>query len=459
MQTSETGSILVVDDQEDILSSASLLFKGEGIRCSTCSDPSQVLSLLNKNDFDLVLLDMNYQGNTTSGKEGLELIDAVIASGCNTPVVVMTAFASMELAVEAIKRGAKDFITKPWDIDRLLSIVRNQFELHKALRRERKLRVENKYLRDENRVNLCYQSEIMADLVHTFEQIAPSDARLLLTGENGTGKSLLAQYCHQLSSRSSGPFISVNMGAVPESLFESELFGHEKGAFTDAKSTRIGRYELADGGTLFMDEIGNISEKHQSTLLRLLESGEYERVGSSKTRKADVRIICATNADLPSLVTAGKFREDLYYRINTIPLTIPPLRERRDDILPLANLFLEKYCAKYQKEITGIGENAKKQLLAYCWPGNVRELDHVLERAVLLCSKIELDEKALLLTSQTSHSVDIEEMTLEQAEKSLLQKAYKKYEQNPNLAAQSLGISRSAFYRKLNKHGILNASP
>ena len=446
--------ILVADDQEDILSSAKLLFKGEGLDCATASSPSEVTYLLGKKEFDLVLLDLNYKRDTTSGKEGLELIEKIRSTDQALPIVVMTAWASVDVAVEAMKLGANDFITKPWDVERLLTIVKNQSELRRALLREEKLQIENRILLSDQSAQITYESNAMAEVLRTLEQVASSDARILITGENGTGKSLLAHTCHQMSNRHSGPFISINMGGLPENLFESELFGHERGAFTDAKKERIGRYELADGGTLFLDEIGNLTLNHQTTLLRLLESGEFERVGSSKTRQADVRIICATNSNLTELISEGKFREDLYYRINTVPVHIPPLRERRQDIMPLANEFLETYRIKYKKNISGFSDELTKLLESYQWPGNVRELDHAIERAVLLSRDDRILPETLSISPSTENSADFDELTLDDAEKMILERAFTKYRKNPNEAAEALGISRSAFYRKLKKYDI-----
>ena len=446
--------VLIADDQKDILSSGRMLFKSEGIECTTAETPQEVIERVKIEEIDLLLLDLNYQRDTTSGKEGIDLIQAIRKLDPLIPIVVMTAWASVEVAVEAMKVGANDFITKPWEIERLLSIVRTQCALKRSLENSQKLESENRLLRKQDEIRLIYQSAAVQKIVDSFEQIAPSDANVLITGENGTGKSLFARYCHQLSSRNDKSFIAVNMGGLPESIFESELFGHIKGAFTDAKTDRIGRFELADGGTLFLDEIGNLPLKHQATLLRLLESGEFERLGSSKTRKADVRLICATNADLPALVRDGTFREDLYYRINTFPIHIPPLRERPEDVFPLSGSFLKKYCCKYRKEGVALSEAALSQLKGYPWPGNVRELDHVIERALLVARTSTIQPQDLGLQETATRSFDLENMTLEAMEKQMLVEAIDRFPGDPNQAADALGITRSSFYRRIHKHGI-----
>ncbi len=450
--------VLIADDQKDILSSGRMLFKSESIDCVTAETPGEVIERLKMEEVDLLLLDLNYRQDTTSGREGIDLIQTIRKQDSITPIVVMTAWASIEVAVEAMKVGANDFVTKPWEIERLLSIVRTQCALKRSLENTRKLESENQLLRKQSEIQLIYESGAVQHIVDAFEQIAPSDANVIITGENGTGKSLFAKLCHQHSARRDKAFISVNMGGLPESLFESELFGHVKGAFTDAKTDRIGRYELADGGTLFLDEIGNLPLKHQATLLRLLESGEFERLGSSRTRRADVRLICATNADLASLVRNGAFREDLYYRINTVPIHIPPLRTRLEDLLPLAKSFLEKYRQKYRKPQLTISEAAIKQLRLYPWPGNVRELEHVIERAVLLAKSVIIQPGDLGIQPQANpvqaQSVAPENMTLEEMEKQMILQVLHRFPGDPNQGARVLGVTRSSFYRRIHKFGI-----
>src|SRR5438034_169214 len=328
-------------------------------------------------------MDLNYARDTTSGQEGLSAIPRIRQIDNSLPIVVMTAWATVELAVEAMKRGARDFVTKPWDNQRLLAIVRTQIELASALRRERKLEAENEMLRG-TMPDLIAQSPAMRPVIEMISRVAPSDANVLITGENGTGKSLIARAIHALSPRASRTMITVNMGGLSETLFESELFGHVKGAFTDAKADRAGRFELADESTLFMDEIANIPLAQQAKLLRVIETGNFERVGSSKTLHANVRIISATNANLEDEIAAGRFRQDLLFCLNTIQIELPPLRERREDIMLLANSFLRQHVQPYRKEITGLDEQVRERLLQHRFPGNVRELDHVVERAVLM---------------------------------------------------------------------------
>lgn len=453
--------VLVADDQPDILRSAQLLFKSEGIACTTCETPKAVLSQLKKQHFDIVLLDLNYQKDTTSGTEGLELIQAIRKEHDTLPIVVMTAWATIDIAVNTMKVGASDFISKPWDVERLLSIVKTQVALSRALLRQNQLEGENRVLRADNKSDLIFASAAMQNIRQSFEQISASDACVLITGENGTGKTQLARLCHDLSHRANKPFIAVNMGALSASVFESEIFGHEKGAFTGANSQRIGRFELADGGTLFLDEIANLPEKQQATLLRLLESGEFERVGSSTTRRANVRIICATNDNLLQAVANGKFRQDLYYRIATVPVQIPPLRERTEDISLLADFFLEKFGKKYHKSDLQIHETARSLMANYAWPGNVRELQHCMERAALLTNTTMIEAMQLGLTenvaqvpSNPSKACHFDGLTLAEVEYHMLDAALIKYLRKPDQAAKALGISRSALYRKLAKHGF-----
>ena len=447
--------ILVCDDEQDILSAARLLFKGEGIRIETALNTREALERMNAEEFDLVLLDLNYSRDTTSGKEGFELIERIREDNPKLPIVVMTAWATVDIAVQAMRIGANDFITKPWDNDRLLSIARNMYALSQSQQREQRLQDENLILRQgKGDPEFISESPAIQEVMDTVRQIAPSDANIVITGENGTGKSILVKCIHKLSTRAQGPLISVNMGGLPESLFESELFGHVKGAFTDAKTDRIGRYELADGGTLLLDEIGELIPSHQTTLLRLLESGEFERLGSSRTRNADVRIVSATNAALEQQVKNGSFRQDLYYRLNTVPIHIPPLRDRLEDIRPLADMFLRRYAKRYRKEISTFSADALQLLESHDWPGNIRELDHAIERAVLLTKTEKIEPGSLGLASNTDRKQRLDEMSLEDVESYLIQRAMKRYNGDPKLTAQALGLSRSAFYRRLQKYAL-----
>ncbi|HJY53719.1 MAG TPA: sigma-54 dependent transcriptional regulator, partial [Candidatus Udaeobacter sp.] len=340
--------ILIADDQRDVLEALRILLKNEGYQTEGVTSISGVFHALEKKEYALLLMDLNYTRDTTSGQEGLAAIVKIQEIDSTLPIVVMTAWATIELAVEAMKRGARDFVTKPWDNQRLLMIVRTQIELAAALRRERKLEAENEILRG-TMPDLIAQSPSMQPVVEMISRVAPSDANVLITGENGTGKSLIAQAIHALSPRATRTMITVNMGGLSETLFESELFGHVKGAFTDAKTDRAGRFELADESTLFMDEIANIPLAQQAKLLRVIETGDFERVGSSKTLHANVRIISATNANLENEIAAGRFRQDLLFRLNTIEIELPPLRDRREDIMPLANSFLRQHAERYRK--------------------------------------------------------------------------------------------------------------
>ncbi len=446
--------ILIADDQDDILTAARLLLKGEGIRADTTTRPEGVLEKLKSESYDVVIIDLNYTKDTTSGAEGLDLLKHITEKQPGLPVIVMTAWATINLAVEAMRQGAQDFVTKPWDNERMLHAIRTQTELYRSRQRELRLEGENRILRNQQQNKLIGESPPVKEMMDTISRVAPSDACILITGENGTGKSMIARIIHDLSSRGEFPFISVNMGGLPEALFESELFGHVKGAFTDAKSDRMGRYELADTGTLFLDEIGNLPENQQTSLLRLLETGEFERVGSSKTRKADARIISATNANLEEKVANATFRQDLYFRLNTVTIEIPPLRERGEDILLLAESFLERYKEKYRKPLSSFSSKAKDLLLSYEWPGNVRELDHAVEKAVLLSEEGEVQPSRLGLSNAKTGSYSLDEMSLDDVEKYYIQRALKRYGGNATDAAKALGLSRSAFYRRLQRHDL-----
>ena len=441
--------VLVADDQADVLEALRLLLKTHGYDIDTATSPSAVLSALEKRDYDALLLDMNYTRDTTSGKEGLDLLQQLGALEPDLPIVVMTAWGSVEGAVEAMRRGARDYIEKPWDNARLMTMLGTQVELGRALRRARRLESENRLLRRDNLPRLIAESPKMKPVLQLMERVGPSDANVLITGEHGTGKELVAQWLHASSARAQKPFIPVNMGGLSEGLFESELFGHVKGSFTDAKTDRVGRFELADGGTIFLDEIGNVPLGLQAKLLRVLQTGDVERVGSSKARHVDVRVISATNARLNEEVTAGRFREDLLFRINTIELHLPPLRERREDIPPLAMHFLRRHAARYRKHLTGFDAGAMQLLLEHAWPGNIRELDHAIERAVLLAQAEQVRAVDLALRGSGAAAPRLEELTLEEVERLLIQKALSRYDGNVSRAAQALGLSRSALYRRI----------
>jgi DNA-binding NtrC family response regulator len=445
--------VLIADDQRDVLEALRILLKGEGHQTESVTSVSGIFNALQQRDYALLMMDLNYTRDTTSGQEGLEVIPKIQALDNTLPIVVMTAWATIDLAVEAMKRGARDFVPKPWDNERLLTIVRTQIELASALRKGRKLEAANKLL-GGNVPNMIADAPSMRPVVEMISRVAPSDANVLITGENGTGKSLIAQALHALSPRASHSMITVNMGGLSETLFESELFGHVKGAFTDAKSDRAGRFELADESSLFMDEIANIPLNQQPKLLRVIETGEFERVGSSKTLHANVRIISATNSNLADEVSGGRFRQDLLFRLNTIEIALPPLRDRREDIIPLANNFLSQHAQRYRKELVGFDETARDRLLQHSFPGNVRELDHVIERAVLMARGSHLKAADLGLTSGGGESKSLEDMSLEEVEAFLIKKALARSNGNARKAAEALGLSRSAFYRRLQQYGL-----
>ena len=453
--------ILIADDQSDVLAALSLLLKGERFQIESASSPEGVLRAIDTHELDVVLIDLNYARDTTSGSEGLDLLSRIRAADATLPVVVMTAWGSVDLAVEAMRRGARDFIQKPWDNARLLAVLRTQVELGEALRRGRRLEAENMALRDSaaetnDLPQVVADSPAMKSVLNLVERIGPADANVLITGENGTGKEVITRLLHSMSSRRSKPLVSLNAGALAEGVFESELFGHVRGAFTDAKSDRVGRFELADGGTLFLDEIGNVPLNLQAKLLRVLETGEFERVGSSKTQKVNVRLLSATNADLHAEVAQGRFRQDLLFRLNTVEIRLPPLRDRLEDIPVLAEHFLKLHRERYRRPIMGFTPEALDALRHHLWPGNVRELDHVVERAVLMSpgNIVTAFDLALEATPDARLSARLEEMSLEDAERLLIKKALARFEGNANRAAEALGLSRSALYRRLQKYGL-----
>jgi DNA-binding NtrC family response regulator len=451
--------ILIADDQADVLAALSLLLKGERYQIQSAASPEGVLKFIDTHEFDVVLIDLNYARDTTSGSEGLDLLSRIRSADPTLPVVVMTAWGSVDIAVEAMRRGARDFIQKPWDNARLLAVLRTQVELAEALRRGRRLEAENMALRDESSNELpqiVAESPSMKSVLNLVERIGPADANVLITGENGTGKEVVTRLLHSISSRRNKPLISLNAGALAEGVFESELFGHVRGAFTDAKTDRVGRFELADGGTLFLDEIGNVPLNLQPKLLRVIETGEFERVGSSKTQKVNVRLLSATNADLHAEVAQGRFRQDLLFRLNTVEIRLPPLRDRIEDIPVLAEHFLKLHRERYRRPIMGFTPEAIDAMRQHLWPGNVRELDHVIERSVLMSpgNIVTAFDLALEATPDARLSARLEEMSLEDAERLLIKKALARFEGNANRAAEALGLSRSALYRRLQKYGL-----
>ena len=445
--------ILIADDQTDVLEALRLLLKGEGYRTETVNAPAKTLAAVEGGEFDVVLMDLNYARDTTSGQEGLDLLARIQALDSALPVVVMTAWANVDLAVEAMRRGARDFVQKPWDNARLAAIIRNQVELGKALRKGQRLEAENELLRGGG-PTLIAEAPAMRPVLELIERVGPSDANVLITGENGTGKGVIARALHAVSPRAARPLVTINMGGLSEGVFDSELFGHVKGAFTDAKTDRVGRFEVADGGTLFLDEIANIPLAQQAKLLRVLETGDFERVGSSKTRRANVRLLSATNANVRGEVEAGRFRQDLLFRLNTVEIQLPPLRQRREDISPLAAYFLRQHALRYRKRVPGFEPGALQVLQEHPWPGNVRELDHAVERAVLMAQGNAVKAGDLGLRAGGESSPRLEEMSLEEVERFLIRKTLARCDGNAMKAAEALGLSRSAFYRRLEKYGL-----
>jgi len=449
--------ILIADDQRDVLEALRLLLKSEDHSCHTVGDPVAAVAAAKKAQYSVALIDLNYTRDTTSGTEGLELLKALKRADPDLPVVAMTAWGSVHLAVEAMRLGAGDFIEKPWDNTRLVSVLRNQIALGAAARREQRLRAENKLLREGESDEFIAESRAMQPLLALIDRVAPTDANVLVLGENGTGKGVVARLIHMRSLRAERALVKVNMGGIADSVFEAEMFGHVRGAFTDAKSDRIGRFELADGSTLFLDEIANIPYPQQAKLLRIVEDGEFERVGSSRTLKIDVRLIAATNADLAAEVAAGRFRKDLLFRLNTVEIRVPPLRERREDIAPLARSFLSRSATRYQREGMHLSAAALDALERYAWPGNVRELSHVMERAVLTATGdqvVQLDFSLSPIPVAFAGGADGPRRTLDEAEQEMIRGALERCGGNIQKTAELLGLSRPSLYRRLEKFGI-----
>ena len=448
--------IFVADDQRDVLEALRLLLKGEGYATESFNHPTALLDALRTQAADAVLMDLNYTRDTTSGEEGLDAIARIRAFDAYVPIVVMTAWGTIELAVEAMRRGAQDFVEKPWDNARLLTVMRTQVALGQALRRTRALEDEHRQMQTADG-DLVANSRAMLPVMETIAQVAPSNANVLVTGESGTGKGVVARMIHERSPRKDKSLVVVNIGALAETVFESEMFGHVKGAFTDAKSDRVGRFELADGGTLFLDEIANIPMAQQARLLRVLEDGEYERLGSSRTLHTDVRVIAATNADLDEEIEGGRFRKDLLFRLNTIHIHLPPLRDREEDLVELAQRFLVQFAARHRCRASGFTDAALGALKRYPWPGNVRELSHVIERAVLLCrgsaiqpADLRLDASPHSSSAAPSHGPQ----TLDEVEHEAIAAALRRHDGNVVAAAEELGVSRSALYRRMEKFGL-----
>lgn len=446
--------ILIIDDDEYVLTSAKLLVKQYYQTVSTLANPTNIISFLTHNTVDVILLDMNYRRGVNDGIEGLNWLKRIKEFDDTITVIPMTAYADIDLAVAAVKKGAADFVTKPWQNDKLLATIGSAFQLKKSKQEISILKAQRKEI--EKEVSQSFNTfigecEPIKAIKQTVGQIAATDATILITGENGTGKEVVARAIHNSSIRSKGPFISIDLGAIPDSLFESELFGHKKGAFTDAKTDKIGRFSLANGGTLFLDEIGNLSSNAQSKLLGVLQTLKITAVGAQNHEDLDVRIIAATNTNLPQRMLNNSFRTDLFYRLNTVEIQLPPLRDRKADIALLADYFLELYCKKYHKTNLNLSKADYLKLREYNWPGNIRELQHVIERTVILSkNSIEL----MWPGNQLNTTISNDNLNLETIEKETIIKALEKYKGNISQTAKALGLTRTALYRRLEKHGI-----
>lgn len=452
--------VLIADDDINILASLQYVLSEEGFDIIAVTTPQAALENIKQHSFDLVLLDMNFVQDTTSGAEGLQLVKAISELEILVPIIVMTGWATIDIAVEAMQAGARDFIQKPWHNERLINAINLQIDLASSTKQNQRLVQQNKLLTSQilpdQRDGIIANSLAMKQLLATLEDLAQSDMSILLTGDNGTGKSMLAAYVHSVSKRSDNAFVAVNMGAITESLFESEMFGHTKGAFTDAKDNRIGRFEMAEQGTLFLDELANIPIAQQAKLLRVLEEKKFESVGSNKSLNADVRIISATNSDLLAAIDDKVFRQDLYYRLNTIELRVPSLNERTEDIAPLAQYFLQTFSNKYNRECPILSSKAINCLEQHPWPGNIRELSHLMERVLFTCKSTVIDDFDLMLgkTAEVKNSLDNPDLTLDEIEKQALVQRLKLYRGNATDTAKSLGLSRSGYYRRLTKYEL-----
>jgi len=450
--------ILIADDDLNIIASLKYILSEENFDILAMTTPAAVVENLKRETVDLVLIDMNFQQDTTSGSEGLQLVKAIREIDNQLPIIVMTGWATIDIAVDAMRAGAKDFIQKPWNNERIISAIKTQIKLaqidHKLLRlsQENKMLSANAY--PDNKGGIIAESPAMKQLLSNLNDLAKSNMSILLTGDNGTGKSMLASYVHQCSQRAENSFVSVNMGAISESLFESEMFGHVKGAFTDAKENRIGRFEMAEQGTLFLDELANIPFAQQAKLLRVLEENKFEAVGSSKSLQADVRVISATNCDLAEAINEKSFREDLYYRLNTVQFRVPSLKERVEDIKALAVHFLQAFSVKYQLPCPELSEQAVINLQQYQWPGNIRELSHLMERVLFTCKKTTISAQDLMLetTKLNSASLDNPVLTMDEIEQQALLTRLQYHQGNATQTAKSLGLSRSGFYRRMGKY-------
>lgn len=453
----EGGKILMIDDDEDVLLAAKMLLKKSNHQVIIEKNPNKIPFLLNNDSYDVILLDMNFSKDTTSGKEGFEWLKQIKEREPDAVVIMITAFGDVEMAVRALKEGATDFILKPWQNEKLVATISTAIKLKKSYNEVDKLRKAKQMLEEQISQpfrDIIGQSQALHEVFSLIDKVAKTDANILILGENGTGKELVARAIHQKSLRKDSSFVAVDMGAITETLFESELFGHKKGSFTDAREDRPGRFELANGGTLFLDEIGNLSMSLQSKLLTVLQSRQVTRVGSNQAIDIDIRLVCATNLPLHQMVKEGKFRQDLLYRINTVEIPIPPLSERIDDIPMLANHFLNYYAKKYRKEVLSISAGAMNKLKKYPWPGNVRELQHSLERAVIMADSPTLQESDFLFSRKGIEPSLSDTLNLDEVEKAAVVKAIQLHGGNISKAAEELGLTRASLYRRMEKYGL-----
>ena len=456
---SSLAKVLIIDDEEDILLSLRMFLRNQVALVHTEHNPNLIPRLLRKEDYDVILLDMNYRKGETSGNDGLRWLEKILELKPDASVIVITAFADVDLAVEAIKLGAIEFVEKPWRNQKLLSTILTVYELNKSRKTVNKLEQKQKILSDtldQSFTEIIGESDPMKKVFKTIDKVGKTDANILLLGENGTGKELIARALHRASPRAEEVFINVDLGAIPESLFESELFGHVKGAFTDAYQDRSGRFEVASGGTLFLDEIGNLSLPLQAKLLTVLQNRKIQKVGSSQSQEIDIRLICATNMPLYDMVKEGRFRQDLLYRINTVEVILPALRQRGEDITLLSEHYLSMFCRKYQKSDLKFCGAAKNKLLEYNWPGNIRELRHAVERAVILSegNSLQPEDFMFLKPNEADKTAAIENYNLEELEQWAIKRTLTKNKGNISKAALELGITRAALYRRMEKHGL-----
>ncbi|OEK05372.1 sigma-54-dependent transcriptional regulator [Roseivirga misakiensis] len=455
----ELGKILIIDDDEDVLIAAKLLLKKHAKEVIIEKNPKKIPFLMNNGTYDVILLDMNFSKDITSGKEGFYWLEQILDADPQAVVILITAFGDVEMAVKALKEGATDFVLKPWQNEKLIGTLSAAIKLKQSYKEVNKLKSAKKQLEDDiNKPfkDILGESPAMKNVFSIIDKVAGTDANVLILGENGTGKELVARAIHQRSLRKENVFVGVDMGAITETLFESELFGHKKGAFTDAKEDRAGRFEVATGGSLFLDEIGNLGMPLQSKLLSVLQQRQVTRIGSNKSVDIDIRLICATNMPVYDMVAENTFRQDLLYRINTVELHLPPLRERQDDVNLLAEHFVKVYCEKYRKPPKKIAASTLKKMAKYPWPGNIRELQHAIERAIIMSEgNILMPDDFFFLVQKTDGNTEASDnLNLDDVEKNVILKAVNKHSGNISKAAKELGLTRASLYRRLEKHGL-----